>query len=649
MARTNTTGSSGPGSGTVTSVTGLKSVLATPNPIIGAGTLELVNDSALPGGNQYYGTNVGGTKGFFPLPSGLALISDTYININTLVTGNLLEPGQFYEINDYQTICILPGPLAGGTVFGAQEPLILQAATTNTFVKQAWSTVYPEDYIEYDFIDSTSANPGILIPNGNMGRISHRRDTTPGQVRSAPYDFRVCQFYHPDSVYDFTGVSFPITLVNVDIDGAPTGLSGTFNDLDEVIAYLNNPSNLFFCIASHVLATDILTVFSLYSNLSFTAGKWTDMDILDSGANPLTITPVVTEDNYFTFGNTIQTFGGTYTPAANGNVIARNVHIAPCSDAWSGTVMNNIIFGSTVVDWTVGAEVINGVVGDGCWDGKIGSDCYYGFWVAESSAGINIGMRNGYINSLLAIQYGANSVTIGDYNEYEIYLPRNASNWEIGEGMSLSGALDLTSVVTLRDRILKTGYSNLDVDAAYIAASKSITLENWMGIVNVIGTTAVNNRLDTISNFPRRHEFKVAPKLSYFTFAALPVPTIVVGDKITGTLTGAKGQIISSYNPPTGAVQYRFVTWSGNFAGETSITAGVHSATIATQSSPETLFFDPSFCDPALNAGGLGNIKLNATSPAILIAGAKGAYLKFNNDDYDAGQNVYQSNGGNFI
>ncbi len=75
MARTNTTGSSGPGTGTVTSIQGLKSIINTPNPITGAGTIELEGDAITPGVSKYWGTGPGSatTKGFFSLPSPVAL------------------------------------------------------------------------------------------------------------------------------------------------------------------------------------------------------------------------------------------------------------------------------------------------------------------------------------------------------------------------------------------------------------------------------------------------------------------------------------------------------------------------------------------------------------------------------------------------
>jgi hypothetical protein len=57
-----------PGTGTVTSVATTNSISG--GTITTTGTLQLVNDSGSPGNSKYYGTDSGGTKGFFSLPSG---------------------------------------------------------------------------------------------------------------------------------------------------------------------------------------------------------------------------------------------------------------------------------------------------------------------------------------------------------------------------------------------------------------------------------------------------------------------------------------------------------------------------------------------------------------------------------------------------
>ncbi len=70
--------------GTVTSVATTGSL--TGGTITTTGTLSLVNDNASPGNSYYYGTDSGGTKGFFALPTGTV----TSITAGTGLTGGAI-------------------------------------------------------------------------------------------------------------------------------------------------------------------------------------------------------------------------------------------------------------------------------------------------------------------------------------------------------------------------------------------------------------------------------------------------------------------------------------------------------------------------------------------------------------------------------
>jgi hypothetical protein len=85
-------GLGGSGVGTVTSITATAPIVVTPSPLVSTGvisinpaafevpltfsqsvtravnTVTLTNDSATPGNSKYYGTNSGGTRGYFSLP-----------------------------------------------------------------------------------------------------------------------------------------------------------------------------------------------------------------------------------------------------------------------------------------------------------------------------------------------------------------------------------------------------------------------------------------------------------------------------------------------------------------------------------------------------------------------------------------------------
>lgn len=71
------------------------SVLTT-NSIIGDGQLgteiQLVNDQSSPGASEYYGTDAGGAKGFFPLPSGGSGVNSVTAGTNVKNTGTASDP-----------------------------------------------------------------------------------------------------------------------------------------------------------------------------------------------------------------------------------------------------------------------------------------------------------------------------------------------------------------------------------------------------------------------------------------------------------------------------------------------------------------------------------------------------------------------------
>lgn len=145
-----------------------------------------------------------------PVGGGSAPISKTYAELKVLVDAGTLVPGQEYVVNDYQTIhqivssqdicengVILPGVLAtytgGDPATNGCDPLLLKAATTNTFSTEAKSLLYPEDEIDYyfnhDFFGAyANTYSGILDPALRKGDIGRRR--YPNKQLETQYDFR---------------------------------------------------------------------------------------------------------------------------------------------------------------------------------------------------------------------------------------------------------------------------------------------------------------------------------------------------------------------------------------------------------------------------------------------------------------------------
>lgn len=78
-------------------------------------TLSLVNDAATPGNDKYYGTDSGGAKGYFDLPSGGAAQIDDLSDVDTTTTPP--TDGQALVWNDTNSVWE-PGSSTGGFIEG---------------------------------------------------------------------------------------------------------------------------------------------------------------------------------------------------------------------------------------------------------------------------------------------------------------------------------------------------------------------------------------------------------------------------------------------------------------------------------------------------------------------------------------------------
>jgi hypothetical protein len=99
--------------------------------------------------------------------SSLPCIDVTWSELDALVTGSSLVKGQKYCITDFRTRENIPKTADVHT--GTIEPIIVTATSINTLSDLAISTVYPDDTLLYELIDTTSQG-------GDRGRIMFRKD-----------------------------------------------------------------------------------------------------------------------------------------------------------------------------------------------------------------------------------------------------------------------------------------------------------------------------------------------------------------------------------------------------------------------------------------------------------------------------------------
>ena len=115
------------------------------------------------------------------VPAGAMIISKTYAELKTLKDANQLVPGQWYKITDFQ-LKWWNQSVNDNTVKTSAfvEPLNIFAISASKISTVAYSDLYPQDIVYYDFEATTSYKWGMLNPGsipGIKGWIFRRVDT----------------------------------------------------------------------------------------------------------------------------------------------------------------------------------------------------------------------------------------------------------------------------------------------------------------------------------------------------------------------------------------------------------------------------------------------------------------------------------------
>ncbi len=166
-------------------------------------------------GTQWYKETLPNTWMLFG--SGEGIVEATYSELQTLVTNSELVVGQKYLITDHQRTYIQP--VTGLTKTGTIEPIIVTALTTSEFEPIAYSTLYPQDILYYEFSGDTkdvfgSADKGVIyrridtLLNNDIGLdfrqiLSYRDGTVGGLVED---DYPLFITYSSGNVYNNTFV-----------------------------------------------------------------------------------------------------------------------------------------------------------------------------------------------------------------------------------------------------------------------------------------------------------------------------------------------------------------------------------------------------------------------------------------------------------
>lgn len=405
-----------------------------------------------------------------------------YANLATLVSNSNLSVGKFYLISDFATK--YQQPITNTIKTGSTEPLIVLAVTTNTFHRQAYSTVYQQDIIHYDFADILCEDSSTA----RTGKITFRHDTINNNF--AYYDIRTVKF-----------VRYPITisLFTAWVTSTPYSIG----------VIIRESSILYRCRASHTSGTFATDLTSKY---------WEQLDL----ANMLSWDQVITflggtvyaantPTEYFTFETNVRNsyVKKNISVAYNNIVIKRGVNIQVEQNCFNGTISdevdivppdlstvnygcNNFIINSsnnTYVDSNNTYFFIGGMA-HGNTIGKTGINNYIGYMSRYNTLKSNC--SNNYFNMISSYntlgdlstsnhitQYGKNN-TLGTSNSNNII--HNSSNntlgnnctdncmmWAISNRISnnctqIKNSKNVASYGTLFNNEFNNGCSDITVD-----------------------------------------------------------------------------------------------------------------------------------------------------------------------------------------
>jgi hypothetical protein len=113
----------------------------------------------------------------------------SYADLSNMAYYGQLVPGKWYYLSDYQLTHVIPNTNETWTSY--TEPLLVQAATTNSIGGPGYSVYYPQDIIWYTIgVQYGQADP--RVPGATKGFIYRRHDTQ--QNNDIDIDFRNVRF-----------------------------------------------------------------------------------------------------------------------------------------------------------------------------------------------------------------------------------------------------------------------------------------------------------------------------------------------------------------------------------------------------------------------------------------------------------------------
>ena len=368
--------------------------------------------------------------------------SVTYAQLVTKINASTLVAGTQYEINDFQVRHYLVDNNFGQDIAvqftGTLEPLVVTAISTNAISKEAYSPLFPNDIIHYDWnpenwkwdmgygdLTTDDANPTI-IPNWKG--VIHFRHTTINN-NYAGYDIRNVKFrrYKQKAVVWDGVTTFNLGDKVQYLGFIYTSIKGT---------NLNNDPS-----ASPELWVQIIDLsITEYINVDKTNNKGIPSDPLDF-QDFLTFVPNGNTYEYGFKNNELAPFRDDYlTYSSDATTLPNTVFFANSNGLGAigvnvGNYWNHNTFVGTIVYCQIGDYCNNNTIGNNYNNNTIGSNYYnniigndYGYNIIGTSYYYNI-IGNNYNYNTIGNDYSYN--TIGN-NYYYNTIGNNYNNNTIG-------------------------------------------------------------------------------------------------------------------------------------------------------------------------------------------------------------------------
>lgn len=343
-------------------------------------------------------------------PSPSNLIEDiTYNSLSSKILSSSLTPGKFYQITDYATTYwMLDGNgnlIEANPQIGTLEPLVVTATSSNTLAKEAYSPLFPNDIIWYDWNPLNYEYDYGFFASGDLpdwkGVITYREDTR--YNNSCGYDFRNVKFRRWEATAD---------------DWA----SETYYSINDKVKY---NGYIYKCIYAN-------------SDVSFTAANWVQMADL---SDPYF---VLNASGDFAFNAISDSYQDYYTFYLDDETVFNN-KIEPYQDDngwWSITYSRlvNIVFN--------GEYCTNNTILSSCGNMTFKSNCYSNYFKTgnynntfsdynNSNTFGNNNFSNTFGNGNYSNTFGNSNIynTFGNVNNYNTFGNVNSYN-TFGNGNS---------------------------------------------------------------------------------------------------------------------------------------------------------------------------------------------------------------------